>query len=187
LKKLLDLEKENQPIKIIAWGYHELRQIVFSLSGSDIALLLGPPLSRQDILGVQFLDLKVVVLNIAGQQPVSEPEIRPVSADKLATNALSVEVEMMLKLGMLRADRVREFFANWPDPLLGDRVASAFKQEYSRLSDSGITPDDIFAELLAFAGGTRRTSLKHEAAVLAVLAYLFEQCDIFEESYRDGL
>jgi hypothetical protein len=41
-------------------------------------------------------------------------------------------------------------------------------------------PDRIFQELQAFAGGLGRGSPEHEAAVVTVLAYLFEECDIFE-------
>lgn len=44
----------------------------------------------------------------------------------------------------------------------------------------GMTPDAIFGKLQEFAGGSQRGDSGHEAAVLAVLAYLFEQCDIFE-------
>ena len=37
-----------------------------------------------------------------------------------------------------------------------------------------------------FAGGTERQDPAHEAAVLTVLAYLFEQCDIFERPSGGG-
>jgi hypothetical protein len=41
-------------------------------------------------------------------------------------------------------------------------------------------PDEIFAELWGFAGGGRYLQSSKELATLALLAFLFEQCDIFE-------
>jgi hypothetical protein len=43
-------------------------------------------------------------------------------------------------------------------------------------------PDIIFRKLQEFTGGRELGSPTDQAAVLAVLAYLFEQCDIFERS-----
>ena len=44
----------------------------------------------------------------------------------------------------------------------------------------GLSPDQIFTELQTFAGGMDGTP-KHQAAVLAVMSYFFERCDIFED------
>jgi len=40
---------------------------------------------------------------------------------------------------------------------------------------------NIFAELQSWAGGVQRGTPEHQLAVLTVLAYYFERCDIFEE------
>ena len=60
-------------------------------------------------------------------------------------------------------------------------MAERFKQEYTSFVGSLVSPDDIFMRLLVFAGGAERGAPVHEVAVLAVLAHLFEECDIFEE------
>jgi hypothetical protein len=40
--------------------------------------------------------------------------------------------------------------------------------------------NEAFFELWKFAGGGSQKSIELEAAVLAVLAFLFEECEIFE-------
>jgi hypothetical protein len=53
------------------------------------------------------------------------------------------------------------------------------------LKSVGLGPDEIFGELQAFAGGMDREPSR-QAAVLAVLSYFFESCDIFEDALQDA-
>lgn len=185
--KLLELEDKNPRIKIENWGFEELRQRVFSLNDFDLASLLGPAPSNNDMSNIGFEDLKVVLETIAGQQPIEFPDLRIVSSDKLYSNALSNNVETMLKAGMRKANNVEHFFDKYYDPILGDKIASAFKIKYNELREAENPPDIIFAKLQEFAGGSQRGTPKHEASVLAVMAYLFEKCDIFENPRMRGL
>ncbi len=137
------------------------------------------------MLHVRVKDLQIVFSAIARQQPAQSPDIRPVSPAKLQANALSASVQTLLTAGMTKSDAVGRLFHQWHDPTYGDSIAEAFRRKYEELRNSGLLPDLIFAELQAFAGGVPRGAPKHEAAVLAVLAFLFEECDIFESS-RDG-
>jgi hypothetical protein len=81
---------------------------------------------------------------------------------------------------MRKADLVNSFFQNWYDPRLGDQIAETFKQKYCALRDENLPPDLIYSNLRSFAGGEQQGGPDHDVAVLAVLAYFFEQCDIFE-------
>ncbi|MCS5697318.1 hypothetical protein [Desulfofundulus thermocisternus] len=106
LKKLLNLEAANPNIKVMHWGFEELRQEVFKLSDIDIASLLGPAPSSNDVHNLSFEDLQVVLLTIARQQPSNEPDLRPVPKAKLSANKLSHNVEILLKAGMRKASLV---------------------------------------------------------------------------------
>jgi hypothetical protein len=181
LQKLLALEAANHQIQITNWGYEELRQKVFSLHDADIAALLGPSPSRTDLTKVGFEDLRDVLIAIGQQPPLADEEVRPVPADKLSANALSNNVKILLRTGMTKADLVKQFFDDWHDPTFGDRVAERFKREYTEAKMKHLAPDDIFSTLFAFAGGGERGTPTHEVTVLAVLAHLFEECDIFEQ------
>jgi len=45
-------------------------------------------------------------------------------------------------------------------------------------------PDEIFGRLEQWAGGTRNALPSHKAAILAVMAYLFDECEIFEDAQK---
>ena len=99
---------------------------------------------------------------------------------KIEANALSESVATLLKQGMAKAPLVEAFLAQWNDETLGERLAEAFKAEYLGLREQ-FTPNQIFSELQSWAGGNQRGAPEHELAVLTVIAYYFERCDIFEE------
>jgi hypothetical protein len=180
-KLLLDIEANNAPIRVDNWGYEPLRIKLFSLSDNDIAAILGPPVSREDFDALGFEELRPVLLAIQTAEPPVDPEIRPVSAEKLAANSLSDETAALIRLGRQKEKLVESFLSKWNDPTLGEKIAEAFRTKYSALAKLLISPDDIFLELRKFAGGSDKTDSRHEVAVLAVLSYFFERCDIFEE------
>ena len=107
-------------------------------------------------------------------------DVKDVPTGKIEANALSEAVAQLLKEGMIKSTLVADFLSQWHDEMLGERLAEAFKVEYRRLrGDHG--PNQIFAELQSWAGGNHRGAPEHELAVLTVIAYYFERCDIFEE------
>ncbi len=179
-RKLLDLDTSHSDVRVRPWGFEELRQKLFSLSQTNLASLLGAVPSRGDVLNVQVPELQTVLLNIAAQPAPAEPDLRPVPLEKLTANGLTDGVRMLLALGMIASDRVKNFFARYHDPTLGDRVAQAFRREYESRQAEGLSADAVFAELQVFAGGQPPALPQRQAAVLAVLAYLFEACDIYE-------
>jgi hypothetical protein len=180
LKKLLELEKENAPIKLGQSGFEELRQKIFTLNEDDITAILGPAPSVNDIRSVTFKELSIVLETVSREKTIEEPDIRPVPKDKIILNSLSDNVEVLLNAGMRKSKLVEDFFNSYYDPSFGDEVAEKFKKQYTLLKQSGLPPDIIFMEVQKFAGGNQGGTPGHEAAVLAVLAYLFENCDIFE-------
>ena len=178
-KTLLDLAKPDGP-KVTSWGFEELCAEALSLEEDDLVSLLGftAPTDAQ-ARDVSFNDLKLVLMSIARQPVTPDREVRPVPPEKLAESNLSEGPSFLLKLGMLKSDRVAKFFESWPDPQFGNQVVESFRQEYLILRRTAISPDEAFQELLAFAGGLDGKTSEHPGAVLAVLAYLFEECEIF--------
>jgi len=105
---------------------------------------------------------------------------RPVSPEKLEYNQLSEDTGYFLRHGMIKSRVVRNYLDQHPDKELASRVTNAFRDEYGRLKQRESNADAIFYGLRAFAQGPFTQSTQTEGAVLAVLAYLFEECDIFE-------
>lgn len=181
LAKLEQLQKDHPKLKILRMGPTELRQAALTLEETKLIGLLGPAVSSSDLADVGFEQIRVVVETVASQPAPSPSEIRPVPSHKIEANALSNGVAILLKAGMEKADVVARFFSRWHDATLGDRVAHAFGAKYEQLRRDGLPPNDVFTELWKFAGGDGKGSADKEAAVLAVIASLFESCDIFEE------
>lgn len=182
LVTLLELGAVHNSVDVCQWGYEELRQNVFTLDGVELASLLGCAPSSKDMLDVRYDDVQEVLNKIVGQKPPLSQEIRPVPPDKLKRNRLSEDVQTLLTWGMQKADLVENFFRDHPDPLYGDKIASAFNEKYNKCRALEIEPDTIFRMLLEFTGGQARGTIAYDAAVYAVLAYLFEQCEIYERS-----
>lgn len=180
-QKILDLDQAPpREVRVVPWGYEELRRRVFSLGEADLASLLGPAPSSQTMLNTGIPELQIVLQAIATRAPPEPAEPHPVPPGKLDSNGLSEAAKTLIKQGGVRRRVVRQLFSNWPDPQFGDRIARAFRDRYAHLKASNLDPESIFLELQAFAGGLQRGTPEHESAVVTVLAYLFEACDIFE-------
>jgi hypothetical protein len=177
---LFDFEVANPRIQIRPWGLEELRLRFRKLSSDDKASWFGlaPTDATKAILG--FHDLQAVLERIADHPLPATTDIKDVPMGKIEANALSESVARLLKEGMSKSPLVANFLARWHDESLGERLAAAFKAEYQRLRGVNV-PNRVFAELQSWAGGESRGTPEHELAVLTVLAYYFERCDIFEE------
>jgi hypothetical protein len=66
------------------------------------------------------------------------------------------------------------------DPHFPERLKAGFVNEYDQLVEGGVRGDVLFESLLEFASQGSRDP-KCRAAGLAVLAYLFETCEVFEK------
>lgn len=182
---LLDFEKANPGITLEPWGLEELLRIFRTLSQEDLESWFGFVPSEETKMQLGFGDLQTVLETIADRPAAPPTEVKAVPMGKIEANALSESVATLLKAGMAKAPLVKDFFAQWHDETLGERVAESFRAKYQSLRGQS-RPDEIFAELEMWAGGTQRRSPKHLLAVLAVLAYYFDSCDIFEELRSSG-
>lgn len=179
-KLLLDFEAENPGIQLQPWCLEELRLVFRKLSADDKSSWFGPALTDATRINLGFGELKVVLERIAALPAPPMADVKDVPTGKIEANALTEAVARLLKEGMVKSLLVADFLNRWYDEALGERLAEAFKTEYRRLRE-GHGPNQIFAELQTWAGGKDRGTPEHELAVLTIIAYYFERCDIFEE------
>lgn len=179
-KLLLDFETADPGIKLEPWCLEELRVVFRKLTDDDKASWFGLAPTEETKIRLGFADLKVVLERIAALPAPPMTDVKDVPAGKIEANALSEAVARLLKEGLVKSPLVAGLLSQWHDETLGERLAEAFKGEYQRLRDDH-TPNQIFAELQSWAGGNDRGTPEHELAVLTVIAYYFESCDIFEE------
>lgn len=181
--KLLELHAAGPPA-VVSWGFEELRHIVFELAPAELASLFGPAPGRRDMVNLGLDSLSPVLDHIAAMEPKPVPDLRPPPADKIDRNMLSEGVAVLLRAGMSRVDLVRQFFTVQPGRK--DEIAESFRLRYDKVRSDGLTPDEIFTDLQRHATGDGVPLPSRQSAALAVLAFFFEECDIFEREAADG-
>lgn len=181
--KLVELDEVGPPY-VAPWGFEELRRVVFELDTVELESLFGPIPGRRDMMDLRLENLLPVLDHIALMDPSSDPDLRPPPAHKISLNMLSQNVEILLKAGWSKVAVVRKYFTL--RPMRKDELAESFRHSYDKLRDDGFSPDEIFTELQRFAAGDGVRSPSRQCAVLAILAFFFEECDIFEREFTDG-
>lgn len=179
LASLLDFAEENPGIALEQWGLEEFRLVFRKLTTDDLIPWLGAAPSEQTKASLGFGDLRPVLETLGKRPAPNDAAVHDVPMGKIEANALSDSVASLIKNGMGKSTLVQRFFEQWHDENLGERIAEAFRSEYQRLRPLH-TPNETFAELQAWAGGRHRGTPEHEMAVLTVIAYYFERCDIYE-------
>jgi hypothetical protein len=184
VRLLDDLRTLHPTIEISIFGEAEMRNLVMSLDIHQLDDLFGSVPSQRTLEKLDFTTLKPVLVAIQRRVPQPDSPITAPSLLKLQTNALSEDAAALLRQGRRREKLVQDFFEAWPDPSFGEEIAEAFRTRYQSLKAVDLSPDQIFGQLQAFAGGMDGEP-SHQGAVLAVLSYFFERCDIFEDAVRD--
>ncbi len=179
-QKMVDLGQATPQVSLGQMGYPELFNIVMGLAVTPLEDLFGSVPAQRTMAQLDYEALRPVVTLIHKLDPDDNPPLSAPSPSKLKANDLSDDAAELLRQGRRRESLVERFFNDWPDPNLGEEIAQAFRERYKALKLDGLSPDQIFTELQSFAGGMEGTPA-HQAAVLAVLSYFFERCDIFED------
>jgi hypothetical protein len=185
---LEELRKVDHDVTVGDWNIDHVRSKVRGLRRDVLVELLGPQLSLRDLIGLSHSDVKAVVDDLSAlieHEPASAAmsDVRQVPPTKLEFNHLSRATREFLQLGEQKSLVVQQYFERQTDPLLAGRVASRFQAKYTELRTQPLAPDDIFHELEMFSGYYRHP--KHQMGALALLAYLFETCHIFERPPDD--
>ena len=180
LQQLESLRRDHPLVKIEVWTEAELQALADRLPLEDQQALFGFAPSKSGLETLKLADLQPVIsaLRLLDPQPGQEP-LTPPSVDKLAKNALSADAAELLRVGRRKEGLVDAWFRKNRSVDLGERIAEAFRKRYAHLTAGDRSPDEVFEHLLQYAGigGDAR----RHAAVLAVLSYFFERCDIFED------
>lgn len=179
-KKMLDLEKSNPGIKLHLWGLEKLREIFQRLPREDLVSWFGHAPNARTKIKMGFEEIRVVLESIALKKPDPGMPVKEVRPKKIEANQLSDSIAALLKQGITKSYLIKDFYSKWHDPTFGEHIAETFREKYKELRENR-TPNEIFYEFQTWVGGLERGTPEHEMAVLTVIAYYFEDCDIFEE------
>lgn len=178
------LKSKNGSCKVGLAGPEWFADTIFNLDEANVVDVLGPAATADQTYG---LDLEMVreLLEAMTENihttPIDEGDPRPVPVDKLKFNKLSSHWQYLIRAGSPNAPHVQKYFDRHRDPEFGKLVAKTFKEKYTTLKLQGLPPDAIMAELYTQTAGNGIVSAMRQVATQAVLAYVFDSCDIFED------
>ena len=180
--KFAELKKENSGVEIRRWSFEAIWNELEQLSQSNLEDLFGQGPTSEMLQKLELPAIQQVVEYLNKEEvPLGTQEIEFPSPEKLEYNQLPREDADILKAGRSRQALVGQYFSGAPDPELGEKIAQAFRNRYATLRDSGASASQVFDGLWQFAGGEHFAGQRNSlAALIAVLAYFFDSCDIFE-------
>ena len=176
----LNFERLNAGIILETWGLEELRQVFRSLSLEDRISWFGHAPDEETKARIGFKEIQIVLESLECKAAPSSSAVKAIPPGKIEANDLSESVSTLIKSGLTKSPLVSAFLDTWHDETLGERLALSFRKKYEDLRGT-MHPNKIFTDLQMWVGGNNIETAEHQMAVLAVLAYYFERCDIFEE------
>jgi hypothetical protein len=181
-RKVMELREAHPEIAIETWGWEELRLRFNSLSLDAKQSMYGPALTNEAKQNLNAEEIQHVLDHIIASEVGVEPVDFVLPPGKIEHNRLTKSTAGLLMMGFEKAYEVAKYFDQIGDPTYADRIANSFKEKYADLRDADPPkhPDDIFHGLAVWAGiGNTHTS-GQLVAIYTILAYFFEQCEIFD-------
>jgi len=184
VEKLEEMGKKDQKRKLGFLSIEGFSERIFALPLVDIEDLLGPAATTQDTQNLQAVELRDLIAAVAAAtdeiRPTAEP-IGPVPFEKLVFNKLPGHWHSLIAGGWQNAHHVAAYLNGHYDPLTGERIAQLFRNHYRYLKAQKLQPSAIMAELYEMITGIGNVTPARQVAAQAILAFLFESCDIFED------
>ena len=132
---------------------------------------------------VSFAELEVVTKALIDGVPSkgSDLNLTP-PGKKIKKNDLSRKTKFLISVGLGKSREVRDFIheISTIDTRFDERLVGGFRERYQSLTDDGLSGDPLFDAMLRFACNGKSEPVI-QAAGLAVLAHLFETCDVFKK------
>lgn len=178
------LREDNEAIDIQTMGPIELEQLALSLPADQLGDLCGMHLSPAEArtLRISFEAIDTVVGQLSGSNPMPSVDGLSVpAATKAEHNDLDGEIREFLRRGEQWTNRVAQYFRETGRVESGEKISTKFGEDYRCMKALGHDANRIFFEFIELCGGLRRPEAER-VAVLAVITYFFNSCDIFENA-----
>lgn len=171
----------NPGLVIDVWGPAEVLAVSWRLDPELLAQLYGLPPRTDELAAVGYEGVAPAVRAMAaGFDVYAAPGVvASVDPAKMAHNRFGPDGEELLRAGLVAANVVEGYLADQPDAGLRDRIAKGLGDRYRRLASRGGSADAVLRALYDPIVAMAHTS-RESTAGLAVLAHLFETCDLFE-------
>ena len=137
----------------------------------------------QGMASIGFAELETVTQALVNNgAPASDSLTVIPPQEKMARNGLTEPTETLFRIGLIQSQQVEQFVEGMSglDSTFVGRLTSGFITEYQRLTLEGLEGDSLFEAMRLFSA-QGRLQIQHQSAGLAVLVYLFERCEVFEQ------
>ena len=174
------LRSDNPTITVEIWEESNLLDLFEMMSLNAKRLMFGEVPTRETLNDLTLPGLAPVIDALKEKEPnPNDPLPPPPSPQKLAKNALSKEATLLLSLGRRKVKLVETFLNKDGLADKGEKIAESFRQYYDELKALELDVDTIFTHLHKHVGVYAEPA--KQAAAMAILAYFFDSCDIFED------
>lgn len=177
------LETSNPSLTFGFIGIEGFSDRVFRLKPYQVEVLLGPAATDADTTNLDNTALRDLIQHMrheADSIDFNAQDLRPVPPDKLNYNNLPNYWKHLVSGGWKNAHLIGAYFDRHPDPLTGERIAKLFRDRYEYLKAQHLSPGDIMVALYELVTGIGNVPPQKQVAAQSLLAFLFENCDIFE-------
>ena len=183
VEKLHEIQNTNPSIPCAFFGLERFEHHLTELTTDQTNSLLGPAATNHDAQNLQMEELRSLITSLmesAEHTPASATTIQPVPRDKLQANELPFYWYSLISAGWQNAHLVSAYFNNHHDPLRGETIAAMFRERYQYLRAQDLSPESVMDALYEHIVGIGTVHPARQVAAQALLAHLFESCEIFE-------
>jgi hypothetical protein len=180
---LKELKTANQATNFGFIGLDGFSDRVFSLKPHQVETLLGPAATDADSGNLDIAALRDLIQHLRTQAEAIDfdpQDLQPVPPEKLKYNKLPNYWMQLIAGGWRNAHIVGQYFDRHQDPLAGERIAKLFRDRYEYLKLQQLSPESVMVALYELVTGIGNVPPHKQVAAQALLAFLFENCDIFE-------
>jgi hypothetical protein len=181
--ELAQLQK-NYGVPCESFLNKDLENIFWELNDWQIIDVIGIVPTSAILPDVDFSEMRKVVEYLLEKPANYSQETRPVNLNfegKIEFNSLSNQTAELIRNGNLQSHYVDEYFrirSDFSKEDLRQRFATLYTEGVGLITDSDHKNDTVFFHI--FENATPRKIKPIQDAVLVLMAYYFEFCDIFE-------
>ena len=136
-----------------------------------------------EMRSVTFVELETITMALVNNGQIHSDSMTVIPPQtKMDRNRLTHSTGTLLSIGLVQSRQVQQFVETMSglDGTFVPRLISGFVNEYQRNIQGGLEGDSLFEAMRIFSA-QGRTNMRHQSAGLAVLVYLFERCEVFEQ------
>lgn len=180
LKNVKALDNDNADITIDVFTTANLQNVFESLPLEKALNVVGY-IPSADISQLSLDVLHAVIQHIMNSKPAPLDAVIPENPDtlrKIEFNGLSEVLSSKMLLALINVNAIDEYFDN-NNNFLRDELRDRFNTYYVQAEQEYDNPDSIFVAIYNKALPQSPTKA-HSYAVMTLMAYYFECCDIFK-------